>query len=383
MSFKPDFKFFRREKKTKLGTPPIKDVSPDFDDLSSGMQGIMQDLENIPNNEDFKILPIEEVSAEVKEGFKNKVWRKIPISETITAEPKHLEVVPNRPISGKAMAWPAYYKTVKEGLENDGKPKGVGELAQTMEGGIQGSPIVKIRTELKSKLDEAQKLLDSNPKTSNLQIVLVDGYRRVDVQKSLFDAYRNYVISQHPGISEEESRNLAIKMVSEPPSDPSVLEKCPPPHSTGGSADVVLVFKDKINIDSDYWLEEAMVPFGAKFDEMMHPEFRDERSETTFYEKKSDLTEDEKKALEFRRILYHTFTKVGFTNYFTEFWHYDFGNQFNALTAGKPTAQFGFAGGLENNKVREELNAERKAFEAYKAQVGTEEAERVKHHFGL
>ena len=349
MNFKPDFKLFSKKEKVQ----------------------------------DFRTLPIEGVSPELQEKFKNKEWRKIPITESLTAEPKHLEVVPNRPILNKAMAWPAYYKTVTEGLENDGKLKGLGELAQTIEGGIQSSPIVKIRAELKSRLDAAQKMLDDDPKTSNLQLVLVDGYRRIDVQRSLFEAYRNFVISQHPGISEEESRNMAIKMVSEPPSDLDVLGKFPPPHSTGGSADVVLAFKDKIDIKSDYWLEQAMVPFGAKFDEMMNPEFRDERSETTFYEKKTDLSLEEQQALEFRRILYHTLVKTGFTNYFTEFWHFDFGNQFNALTAGKQSAEFGFAGGVENGKVKEDLTAEEEAYKSYSIMVGPTEAERVKHHFGL
>jgi D-alanyl-D-alanine dipeptidase len=339
-----------------------------------------------PDVLDFKTLPIENISLELRKKFGEKEWRKIPITEVVTTEPKSLEVVPNIPFPGKAMAWPAYYKTVTEGLENDGKPKGVGELSQTIEGSIQSSPVVKIRPELKSKLDEAQKVLDSNPSTSNLQLVLVDGYRRVDVQKSLFDAYRGYVISQHPGISEEESRNMAIKMVSEPPSDLDVLSKFPPPHSTGGSVDVVLVFKDKINTESDYWLENAMAPFGAKFDEMMNPVYKDERSETSFYEKKKNLSPEEQKALEFRRILYHTLIKVGFTNYFTEFWHFDFGNQFNALTAGKESAKFGFAGGVENGQVIEDLADEKKAYEAYLAAVGTvgtTEAEKVKHHFGL
>jgi D-alanyl-D-alanine dipeptidase len=356
MNFKPDFKFFAKKEKVQ----------------------------------DFRTLPIEDVSPELQEKFKNKEWRKIPITESITAEPKHLEVVSNIPISGQAMAWPAYYKTVKEGLENDGEPKGIGELAQKIEGGIQSSPIVKIRAELKFKLDEAQKMFDNDPSTSNLQLVLVDGYRKIGDQRTLFEAYHLYVKSEHPGLSELESRSLATKMVSEPPKDAEILfeilKNSPPPHSTGGSADVVLVFKDKIDIDSDYWVEKAMVPFGAQFDEMMHPTYGDERSETSFYEKKGkeeNLSIEDKKALEYRRILYHTLAKLGLTNYYTEFWHYDFGNQFNALMTGKKSAQFGFAGSIENNQIKEDLTAEREAYEAYSTKVGSFEAGRVKRHFGL
>lgn len=338
----------------------------------------------------LKNLPIEDISPEVKEGFKNKDWKNIPITESITAQPKSLDVVPNIPMKGQVMAWPAYYKTVKKGLEKDGEPKGIGELAQKIESGIQSSPIVKIRPELKSKLDEAQKMLDNNPSTSNLQLVLVDGYRKIGDQRTLFEAYLTYVESKNPGLSEEEARSLATKMVSEPPKDPKILaeilEKCPPPHSTGGSADIVLVFKDKIDISSDYWVEKAMVPFGAQFDEMMHPIYGDERSETAFYEKKdkeNSLSGEEKEALEYRRILYHTLTKLGLTNYYTEFWHYDFGNQFNALTSDKESAQFGFAGGIENGQIIEDFTSENEAYEAYCKMVGTTKAERVKHHFGL
>jgi D-alanyl-D-alanine dipeptidase len=339
---------------------------------------------------DFKSLPIEDISPAIKEGFKNKDWKNIPITESVTEDPKLLADVPNIPRPGQAMAWPAYYKTVKEGLENDGQHKGIGELSHKIEGGIQTSPIVKIRAEIKNKLDEAQKMLDSNPSTNNLQLVLVDGYRKIGDQRTLFEAYHTYVKSEHPELGEEESRSQATKMVSEPPKDPKILEEiltmCPPPHSTGGSADVVLVFKDKIDTSSDYWVEKAMVPFGAQFDEMMHQTYGDERSETTFYEKKNKegkLNKEEKEALEYRRILYHTLTKLGMTNYYTEFWHYDFGNQFNSMVLGKENAQFGFAGGIENGQIKEDLTAENKAYESYVAEVGLAKAERVKHHFGL
>ena len=77
----------------------------------------------------FSDLPIEDASPELREKFKNEAWKTILVSESVTAKPKSLEVVPNRPSLGKAMAWPAYYKTVTEGLEDDGRPKGVGELA--------------------------------------------------------------------------------------------------------------------------------------------------------------------------------------------------------------------------------------------------------------
>lgn len=343
------------------------------------------DTISTPEKLDFRTLPIEDVSKELREKFQKKAWKDIPIAESPTSKPKFLEVIPNRPISNQAMAWPAYYKTVTEGLENDGKPKGFGELAQNIEGGIQSSPLVKIRAELKLKLDQAQRILDANPATQNLQLVVVDGYRKVDVQKRLFDAFYSFVSSQHPDLDENQLKDMARKMVSESPSDFNILRESPPPHSTGGSVDIVLVFKDKINVNSDYWLEGAMVPFGAKFDEMMDPAHRDERSETIFYENKSKqgLSVEEQQALEYRRILYHILKQVGFSNYFNEFWHYDFGNQFDSLSASKEEALFGFAGGIDNSQIVEDLSAEEESFIQYIDTVGREEAERVRHHFGI
>ena len=212
---------------------------------------------------------------------------------------------------------------------------------------------------------------------------MVDGYRTTEIQKRLFDTYLSYIVSKYPDLNEDESRDIASKMVSEQPSDLEALVEFPPPHSTGGSIDVVLVFKDKINIKSDYWMEPAMVPFGAKFDEMMDIVHRDKRSETTFYEKKAELNSEEQKALEYRRILYHALTEVGFTNYYNEFWHYDFRNQFYALATGGQTAEFGFAGGINNGKIVEDLSAEQEVFDDYLASHDSVEAQRVKHHFGL
>jgi len=338
---------------------------------------------------DFKAVPIKETPKNIREKVERKEWREIPITELVTREPKSLEVIPNRFRPDSAMAWPAYYKTVKEENEEDGRQKGLGELAQTIEGEIQSSPFIKVRPEIKTRLDYAQQILNQNPETMNFQLVVVDGYRRIDVQKKLFDAYLNHVreVNKDKKLSQEQIMTMARKMVSEAPTDPEILQKSPPPHSTGGAVDVVLVHKDKIDTTSDYWLQKAMIPFGAQFDEMMNPVYHDKRSETVFYEKelteKGSLEPEEQEALENRRILYHTLTGVGFSNYFTEFWHYDLGDQYNAVMSEKPSAEFGFAGGIEGDQINEDLDAEKSAFAAYKTSHDSEEAERVRHHFGL
>jgi hypothetical protein len=170
-------------------------------------------------------------------------------------------------------------------------------------------------------------------------------------------------------------------MVSMPPEELALLGICPPPHSTGGSVDVILVEKSKIDVDSDYWLRDAIIDFGADFDEMTHPEYRDTRSYTEFYEK-SDGNEA---ALDNRRLLYNVMTQAGFTNYPFEYWHYDFGNQFHALSSGNNVAFYGFAGGVNEGRIVEDLTDEEVAFKSYAEITGmTEETAKLfRPYFGL
>lgn len=327
--------------------------------------------------------PIPETDPQVLHGFENREWKSIPIKEIVAHEPKALVVVPNMPGMG-AMAWPAYYKTVSEENERNWvDPRGFGELAQGMLANLQTSPLVKVRPALLNMLNQAQSLLDNDPQTCHLQLVVVDGYRRIDVQRRLFISYKRYLAGIHPEADEAELDLLAQKMVSIVPDDLGFLRKCPPPHSTGGAVDVVLVEKSRIDVNSDYWLSSAVVDFGAVFDEMMHPIYGEERSLTRFYEEH----EENEVAKRNRRLLYNVMTQVGFSNYPMEFWHYDFGNQFDALNKGLPEARYGFAGGLlGSTRILEDLRHELAAFSCYSAEVMRTRgltARQVAHHFGL
>lgn len=325
--------------------------------------------------EELTSRPIPQISQELREAFGNKNWKKIEIAETVDSVPKKLEVIPNIPSPGKAMAWPAYYKFVKTGVENN--KSGFGELAEMLHGELQVSPLVKLRPEIKKMLDRAQQLLDQDTSTNHLQLVAVDGYRTLDVQKRLFNAYLQYLRVKMPNADEETLSNEAQQMVSIVPKE-EVIKQSPPPHSTGGSVDIILVDKKKIDVTDDYWIQSAMINFGAQFDEMMHPVYGGERSETACYEDKDEIDEEAKKN---RRLLYHLLNKVGLSNYPYEFWHFDFGNQFNALVTGKEKAEYGFAGGIANGVISENLLAEEEVFSRYKENHS--DADEVKSHFGL
>jgi len=325
--------------------------------------------------------PIPEAESAILSAFNRRDWKTIPIAETVTETPKTLQVIPNTPDVGRAMAWPAYYKTVSEENAGNGVRTGFGELAENIQNELQTSPLVKVRPKVAQILDQAQQILDANPETAHLQLVVVDGYRTIEVQRRLFKEYRAYLVNENPGMGNDELDNLAQQMVSMPPEDLEKLRTCPPPHSTGGAVDVILVEKSKIDITSDYWVRKAMINFGAYFDEMMHPVYKDVRSFTRFDERNPEDVE----ARENRRLLYNLMTGVGFTNYPYEFWHYDFENQFYALNKGLNSAEFGFAGGLENGKIVEDLRAEEEAFQTYKTtqSLTDETAKRLRHHFGL
>ena len=322
-----------------------------------------------------------EANSVILDAFGRRAWKQIPIAEEKTEEPKALEVVPNTPIQGQAMAWPAYYKTVSDENLKNPTPRGFGDLAESIENELQLSPLVKVRPELLGMLDRAQQLLDRDPRTNHLQLVVVDGYRKTEVQRRLFLEYKKILAKSHPDKNEYELNILAQQMVSIVPEDLEVLVTSPPPHSTGGAVDVVLVDKSKIDVTSDYWIQNAMVNFGANFDEMMHPQYQDARSATNFYQN-GQINEE---SVLHRRLLYNLMTSLGFTNYPFEFWHYDYGNQFHALCSGGSEAKFGFAAGLNDGRIVEDLSAEKEEYRRYLQihRLTEETGERYRRHFGL
>ncbi len=142
------------------------------------------------------------------------------------------------------------------------------------------------------------------------KFVVFDGWRPKFVQQKLFDNYCLQLKSEFPQYSEDEIIDLAVKYVSVP-TDSSLS---PAPHSTGGSVDLSIVdgYGNLLNM-------------GSEFDSFSAS------SNTVFFESddiqfKKSINVDEVR--ENRRLLYWSLISVGFTNYFTEWWHYDYGNQF-------------------------------------------------------
>jgi len=183
---------------------------------------------------------------------------------------------------------------------NDFAPDYIQVKSQYFEQSIKGAlEICYCRKGLAQKLLEAAKYLPKGYK-----FLIWDAWRPVEEQQALFEKHKEQLKIQFPELNEQELSYKTEKYVSLP----SKNIHRPSPHLTGGAVDLTII-DDKSN-----YLE-----MGSEFD------FFGEKAKTDFYEitikSKKEITKN-------RRLLYHALTKVGFSNYPEEWWHFDFGNQF-------------------------------------------------------
>ncbi|MBI3283002.1 M15 family metallopeptidase, partial [Candidatus Curtissbacteria bacterium] len=148
-----------------------------------------------------------------------------------------------------------------------------------------------------------------------MKIVVWDAWRPLEVQQALFDQHLELLRKEHPGVKEDELIVLAQTYVSLPSSDPLK----PSPHFTGGAVDLSLLDESGNDID-----------MGTKFDHF-GPE-----AGLRYFEKKEN--EEIKRN---RRLLYWVMREAGFSGYDEEWWHFDFGNQFDVKRIGKSNAIYG------------------------------------------
>lgn len=140
------------------------------------------------------------------------------------------------------------------------------------------------------------------------KLKIFDAWRPAAVQKALFDEYYARVCEQYrdTGKSEAELKEMALLFVSYPSEDPD----SPFVHSTGGAVDLTIVDGSGKELD-----------MGTDFDD-----FTDAAHTVHFENSTAHEIRDN------RRLLYNTMLSAGFTNYPSEWWHYDFGDRFWAAT---------------------------------------------------
>ncbi|MBU7557404.1 M15 family metallopeptidase [Weissella paramesenteroides] len=160
--------------------------------------------------------------------------------------------------------------------------------------------------ELYTRLEVQNKLISAARKLPyGYKFVIFDTWRSIPTQQALFDQMKHFVQRDHPGYSDEQVQQAALRIVALPSTDPMK----PSPHNTGGSIDLSIVDEDG-----------RLLEMGSPFDDISV------RAKTTYYETE-ETSEAYDVARRNRRLLYHIMMQAGFTNYSEEWWHFDYGNQ--------------------------------------------------------
>ncbi|WP_375493664.1 M15 family metallopeptidase [uncultured Nostoc sp.] len=161
----------------------------------------------------------------------------------------------------------------------------------------------------------------------NWHIQIFDAYRPIAVQQFMVD-YSFAQAVQDRGLTEVEllpnQRQEIWEAVYEIWAVPSLDEKTPPPHSTGGAVDVTLV-------------DDAgqIINMGSPIDEMS------ERSHPDYYANSDDS--EAQKYHAYRQLLRDVMLKAGFQRNPREWWHFSVGDQMwawlnNQSNPGNPVA---------------------------------------------
>lgn len=146
----------------------------------------------------------------------------------------------------------------------------------------------------------------------DLSLLLWDGWRPVELQRALYSIYRAE-LERSSGLGGSELETHLQEFVSIPSTDP----RKPSPHLTGGAVDLTLADATGAAID-----------MGGRFDELT------DRSRTEYYHDATSA--DGGRFHERRQLLLSVMTSAGFTNFPSEWWHFDYGNQFWAQHRGRP-----------------------------------------------
>ena len=143
---------------------------------------------------------------------------------------------------------------------------------------------------------------------------IFDAWRPYEVQKFLF--YEQVaVLCKKDGLCIEQAKVHAKQFVSYPSIDPYK----PFVHSTGGAVDLTIIDENNIELD-----------MGTDFDDFS------KMAATDSFENSSN-----EKVKNNRRLLYSVMIKAGFSNYPSEWWHYDFGDSFWAAENNLKSSLFG------------------------------------------
>jgi D-alanyl-D-alanine dipeptidase len=162
-----------------------------------------------------------------------------------------------------------------------------------------------VRRSVAEMLEAAQERLPAG-----VHLELLEGYRPLRIQRRLFAAAYRHLRSRHPRWTPAQLREAANVLVA----DPVVA---PPPHSTGGAVDLMLVDADgqRLDMTSPLPCSEASAP--------------------------TDCPGLAAEARAHRALLVEALSRAGLTNYPGEWWHWSYGEPGWAVRTSAPQAIYG------------------------------------------
>lgn len=148
-------------------------------------------------------------------------------------------------------------------------------------------------------------------KPYGVELLVLDGYRPVSLQKELWQYFINQAKAKNPALTKAQQAHYASHYCSNPERFKASDSRTWPTHATGGAVDLTLK-----QLGSD-----SLLYMGGIFDD------DSQVSHTAYYELGKDNSASAQEAKRNRRLLYWAMQKEGFCNYPYEWWHYDYGNQ--------------------------------------------------------
>jgi zinc D-Ala-D-Ala dipeptidase len=167
-------------------------------------------------------------------------------------------------------------------------------------------------------------LAAQNALPDGIRLLIIEAYRPLDLQRSIFDGYREELRQSHPEWDEDRLHVEASKYVS----PPEVA-----PHSTGGTVDLTLCrLNGRVDGRSNGaagWVELDM---GTEVN--ANPEV----SRNACYTASPAISGEGRRN---RDLLASALTSVGMVNYPTEWWHWSYGDRYWALMTAADSTVYG------------------------------------------
>lgn len=146
----------------------------------------------------------------------------------------------------------------------------------------------------------------------HLRILVIEGYRSLDVQRQYFRDYTNVLRRDHPGIADAALYDMVSKWVAPPEVGG---------HPTGAAIDLTLQRIDGSHVDMGTVVNA-----------------NDAESSGACFTGSAFITRE---AARNRAILCEAMTAAGFVNYPSEWWHWSYGDRYWAVVSRRPHAIYG------------------------------------------